>query len=180
LCGGFSYEIDVALSKPNIPGTVAMTVALRSKKTSTGSHRAVRLVIANKPWVISPFPEIIKWPKLVRSADNVRSTSYSSERIYFSTQLGPTPNRSKSALKKSRETHCQLVNPPPSDAVRKQKKNVLEDLISTVLSQLKKYHPPGNLKFNYLGIFKSLKKRISTEKKLSISLKRNFTPHTLG
>jgi len=29
---------------------------------------------------------------------------------------------------------------PPSDAVRQQKKNFLEDLFSSVLSQFKKYH----------------------------------------
>jgi len=45
------------------------------------------------------------------------------------------------------------INPlPSSDAVRKK-----EDLFSSVLSQFKKYHPSGNLKFNYLGIFQSLK-----------------------
>jgi len=32
------------------------------------------------------------------------------------------------------------------------KKNILEDLFRSVLSQLKKYHPSGNLKFNNLGI----------------------------
>jgi len=35
------------------------------------------------------------------------------------------------------------------------KKNILEDLFSSVLSQFRKYHPSGNLKFNYLGIFQS-------------------------
>jgi len=30
---------------------------------------------------------------------------------------------------------------------------ILEDLFSSVLSQLKKYHPSGNLKFNISGIF---------------------------
>jgi len=34
------------------------------------------------------------------------------------------------------------------------------DVFGSVLSQLQKYHPPGNLKFNYLGIFQSLKLRI--------------------
>jgi len=35
-------------------------------------------------------------------------------------------------------------------------KNILEDLFSSVLSQFeKKYHPPGNLKFIDLGIFKA-------------------------
>jgi len=60
------------------------------------------------------------------------------------------------------------------------KKNILEDLLSSVLSQFKKYHPTGNLKFNYFGIFHSLKLRISMEEILSISLKLNFTPNTLG
>jgi len=32
-------------------------------------------------------------------------------------------------------------------------KNILKDLFSSVLSHLKKYQPPGNLKFNNLGIF---------------------------
>ena len=44
---------------------------------------------------------------------------------------------------------------PPSDAVRQQKKNILEDLSSSVLSQFKKYHPSANLKFNCLGAFQS-------------------------
>jgi len=69
---------------------------------------------------------------------------------------------------------------PPSDAIRKQKKkNILEDLFSSVLSQFKKYHLSGNLNFNNLGIFQCLKLRISMEKFLPISLKL-FTPNTLG
>jgi len=60
------------------------------------------------------------------------------------------------------------------------KKNILEDLFSSVLSQFKKYHPNGNMKFNYLGIFQSLKLRLSMEQILSVSLKLNFTPNTLG
>jgi len=55
----------------------------------------------------------------------------------------------------------------------------LLDLFSFVLSQFKKYHPSGNLKCNYLLIFKSLK-RILIDKVLSISLKLNFTPNILG
>jgi len=56
-----------------------------------------------------------------------------------------------------------VINPlPPSDAVRKQKK--IEDLFSLVLTQFQKYHPLENLKFNYLGVFQSLKLRISMEK----------------
>jgi len=38
-------------------------------------------------------------------------------------------------------------------------KNILEDLFSSVLSQFKKYHT-GNMKFNNLDIFQSLKLRI--------------------
>jgi len=60
------------------------------------------------------------------------------------------------------------------------KKYILEDLFSSVLSQLKKYPPSGNLKCNYLGIFQSLKLHILMEKILSISLKQNFAPNTLG
>jgi len=52
---------------------------------------------------------------------------------------------------------------------------ILADLFSLVLSQFKKYHI-----FNILGIFQSLKLRISMEEILSISLKLNFTPNTLG
>jgi len=47
------------------------------------------------------------------------------------------------------------------------------------LSQFKKYHPSGNLKFNYLGIFQSSKLRILMEKILSISPKLNFTTNIL-
>jgi len=57
---------------------------------------------------------------------------------------------------------------------------ILEYLLSSVLSQFQKYHPSGNLKFNYLGIFQSLKLRIVMGKILSISLKLNFSPNTLG
>ena len=49
-----------------------------------------------------------------------------------------------------------------------------------MLSQLKKYHPSGNLKFNNLGIFQSLKLRNLMGKFLQISLKLNFTPNALG
>jgi len=73
------------------------------------------------------------------------------------------------------------VNPqPPSDAVRQQKKNILQDLFSSVLSQFNKYHPFGNLKFNNLGIFQNLKLRILMGKILPISLKLNSTPNTVG
>ena len=45
---------------------------------------------------------------------------------------------------------------------------------------MKKYHPSGNLKCNYLSISQSLKLGILMEKILSISLKLNFNPNTLG
>jgi len=48
------------------------------------------------------------------------------------------------------------------------------------LSHFKKYHPSGNLKFNSLGFFQSLKLRILMGKILLISLKLNFTPNTLA
>jgi len=48
------------------------------------------------------------------------------------------------------------------------------------LSQFKKFHPSGNLKFNYLDILPSLKLHILMEKILSISLKLNFTLNSLG
>jgi len=73
------------------------------------------------------------------------------------------------------------LNPlPPSDAVRKQKKNILEDLFSSLSSQFKKYHSSGNLKFNNLGIFQSLKLRLVIGKILPIFLTLNFTPNNLG
>jgi len=56
----------------------------------------------------------------------------------------------------------------------------LEDLFSSVLSKFKNYHPSGNLKFNNLGIFQSLKLRNLMGKILSIALKLNFTPITTG
>jgi len=45
------------------------------------------------------------------------------------------------------------------------------------LSQFKKYHLSGNLKFNNFGIFQSLKLRILVENILPVSLKLNFTPN---
>jgi len=60
------------------------------------------------------------------------------------------------------------------------KKKILEDLFGSVLSHFKKYHPSGNLKFNNLGIFQSLKLRNLMGKILRISLKQNFTRNTLG
>jgi len=59
-------------------------------------------------------------------------------------------------------------------------KNILEDFKGSVLLQFKKYHPSGNLKLNCLGISQTLKLHILKEKILSISLKLNFTPNTMG
>jgi len=60
-------------------------------------------------------------------------------------------------------------------------KNILEDLLSSVLSQFKNYLPCGNPKFYILGIFQGMKFCILMKKKiLLISLKLNSTPNTLG
>jgi len=59
-------------------------------------------------------------------------------------------------------------------------KNGLEDLFSSVLSKFKKYHPSGNRKFNFLGIFLILKLHILLGKILLISLKQSFTPNTVA
>jgi len=40
------------------------------------------------------------------------------------------------------------------------KKLISEDLFSSVLPQLEKFHPSGNLKIIYLGFFQSFKLRI--------------------
>jgi len=66
--------------------------------------------------------------------------------------------------------HCRLET----------EKNILENLFSSILSQFKKYHPSGNLKFNNSSNCQSLKLRISMEKNPPNSLKLNFTPNTLG
>jgi len=60
------------------------------------------------------------------------------------------------------------------------RKLILKDLFSSVLSKFKKYHLSRNLKFYSLGIFQSLILHILIGKILSISLKQNFTPNTLG
>jgi len=48
------------------------------------------------------------------------------------------------------------------------------------MMQFKKYHTFENLEFNYLGIFQKLKIAHFYGKILSISLRLNFTPNTLG
>ena len=71
------------------------------------------------------------------------------------------------------------INPqPPNDAFRKQKKNILGDLVSSVLSHFKKYHPSVNLKFSNSGIFQSSKFRHLMGKILRIPLKLIFTPNS--
>jgi len=52
-----------------------------------------------------------------------------------------------------------------------------QDLFSSELSQFKKYHPSGNLKFYHLAISQSLKFRILMGTILPISLEP-FTPNT--
>jgi len=52
-----------------------------------------------------------------------------------------------------------LAHYRPAMPFGNRKKNILENLFSSVLSQFK-YHPSGNLKFNDVGIFQSLKLRI--------------------
>jgi len=70
------------------------------------------------------------------------------------------------------------LNPlPPSDAVRQQKKYFRGSFKFSIVTI---YHPSGNLKFNYLDIFQSLKWNTLMVKILSIPLKLNFTPNTLG
>jgi len=71
------------------------------------------------------------------------------------------------------------ISPSTAQRCRSQtEKFVLEDLFSSVLSQLKKY-ASGNLKFDNLGISQSLKLRILIRKVL-ISAKLNFATTTLG
>jgi len=75
-----------------------------------------------------------------------------------------------------------FIQPTTAQRCRSEtEKNILDDFLSSVLSQLKKYHPSGNLTFNNLGIFQSLTFRILMKKKiLPISLKVNFTPNILS
>jgi len=88
-------------------------------------------------------------------------------------------NAEKTSLKNpSRDRQFNQLR--PSDTVRKQKKNILEDLFRSELSQFKKNCPSKNLKFDNLGIFRSLKLRILVEKVLAISPNLNFTPNTSG
>jgi len=56
----------------------------------------------------------------------------------------------------------------------------LEDLLSSVFSQFKTYHPSGNLKLNNIGIFQSFKFLILMEEIPPVSLELNITPSTLG
>jgi len=87
------------------------------------------------------------------------------------------PNRKRIVVNQS---HDFPFNPTTAQRCRSEKENnILEDLFSSVLLQFKEYHSFGNLKFNNLGIFQSLKSRILKEIILPISLRLNFTPNTL-
>jgi len=59
-------------------------------------------------------------------------------------------------------------------------KNILEELFSSVILQFNKYHPSGNLTFNYVDIFQILKLFNLLGKIARVSLKLNFTQNTLG
>jgi len=75
----------------------------------------------------------------------------------------------------------RIVHYRPAMPFGNRKKNIFEYLFSSVLLQLKKYHHPGNLKLNNLGISQSLKLRNSMGKILRISLELiKFTRNTLG
>jgi len=70
----------------------------------------------------------------------------------------------------------------PSTAQRcrsETEKNILEDLFSSVLSKFKKYHPSGNLEFNYVDIFQSLKLRNLMGEILRIALISYISLQTL-
>jgi len=72
---------------------------------------------------------------------------------------------------------CDKFRPTTAQRCRSEtEKNILQDLFSSVLSKFQNYYPSGNLKFNYLGIFQSLKLHDLMGKVLAISLKLNFTP----
>jgi len=73
-----------------------------------------------------------------------------------------------------------LTHYRPAMPFGKRKKNILEDLFSSVLSLFKKYHPTENLTFNNLGIFLCLKLRNLMGKILRISFKLNYSSNTLG
>jgi len=60
------------------------------------------------------------------------------------------------------------------------RKNYFRGYFSSLLSQFKKYHRSGNLKFNNSGIFQSLVLRVLVEKIFQVSLQLNFIPNSLG
>jgi len=71
-------------------------------------------------------------------------------------------NSSDGTIRLSRKiaVNIENLNPlPPSNAVRKQRKHILEDLFFSVLSKFEKYYPSENLKCNNLGNIQSLKLR---------------------
>jgi len=58
------------------------------------------------------------------------------------------------------------------------RKKYFRGSFSSALPQFKKDHASGSMKFNNLGIFKSLKLRILVGKNIPIFLKLNFTSNT--
>jgi len=61
------------------------------------------------------------------------------------------------------------------------RKNILEDLFSSVLSQFEKYQPTWKPEINLFRHFPKLKIACSMGGKiLSISLRLNFTPNSMG
>jgi len=79
------------------------------------------------------------------------------------------------------DLQLQYIYPTTAQRCRSgTEKNILEGLFCSVLSKFEKDHPSGNLIFNNLDIFKSLKLRNLMGKIFRIYLKLNFTPNTLG
>jgi len=106
---------------------------------------------------------------------NVSSKAGQKALVKCTSKFGNPPATIKWLLGKFRPMLCPckdvwieimhaIFNPLPPSDVRQQKKNIFEDIFSSVLSQFKKYHPSGYLKINNLGIFQSLKLPISMKK----------------
>jgi len=64
---------------------------------------------------------------------------------------------SKKSSSRKMQRRAFLTHYRPAMPFGKRKKNILEDLFSSVLSQFKRYHPFRNLKCIHSGIFQSLK-----------------------
>jgi len=81
----------------------------------------------------------------------------------------------RTTLTASNLTYLNLIHHHPAMPCGNWKKYFRAGPLCSVLSDLKKYHPPWNLKFNNVGIFQSLKLRNLLGKILRISFKQNFT-----